>query len=413
MPTADAPAAALAAASSRVVGAPRSGRAWQVWGTTWRMLLASLLGAGAFAVMVVDPPRPTPAQIVIDVVLGLATIVLLPWRRRWPFPLALLAAVTAGFSSLGMAAAGIMAISHATHRRWKQIAVVAAVWTASGLVYDRVSVTLEPMHWSLVVGGDLLAYGFCVATGAYIGGRRDLLASLRAQVEAANRERLGLEDRARLTERSRIAREMHDVLAHRISLVAMHAGALAYRTDLTREETAEAATVVRDNAHRALTELRQVLGVLRDPDSGTEPDRPQPTLADLPELLAEFAATGTTLDLDDALGEAVSDLPGPVGRNAYRIVQEALTNARKHAPGRPVRVHLSGSAGDRVHIAVTNPLPDHDPEVEAGGAPTRPPGAGMGLTGLVERARLAGGELTYGHRSGYLFTVRAWLPWPS
>ena len=384
-----------------------------MWGTTWRLLLACLLGAGAFAIMVVDPPRPTPGQIVVDVVLGLATIVLLPWRRRWPFPLALLAAVTAGFSSLGLAAAGIMVISHATHRRWKQIAVVGAVWTASGLVYDRISVTLEPMHWSLVVGGDLLAYAFCVATGAYIGGRRDLLASLRAQVEAANRERLGLEDRARLTERSRIAREMHDVLAHRISLVAMHAGALAYRTDLTREETAEAATVVRDNAHRALTELRQVLGVLRDPVGGLEPDRPQPTLCDLLELLAEFRATGTRLDVEDTVGDAAADLPGPVGRNAYRIVQEALTNVRKHAPGRPARLRLSGTPGDRLVIEVSNPLPVTDPGDGLPEAAPAVPGAGMGLTGLVERARLAGGELTYGHRPGHVFVVRAWLPWQS
>ncbi|WP_449386136.1 sensor histidine kinase [Cellulomonas soli] len=259
--------------------------------------------------------------------------------------------------------------------------------------------------------GDLLIYALCVAVGAYIGGRRELVASLRAQVEAANRERLGLEDRARLTERSRIAREMHDVLAHRISLVAMHAGALAYRTDLTREETAEAATVVRDNAHRALTELRQVLGVLRDPEAGHEPDRPQPTLCDLLELLAEFRATGARLQVEDGVGARAAQLPAPVGRNAYRIVQEALTNVRKHAPGRPAVLRLTGAPGDRLVIEVSNPLPVTD--LADAGADRAPavPGAGMGLTGLVERARLAGGELTYGHRPGHLFVVRAWLPW--
>ncbi|WP_448630899.1 sensor histidine kinase [Cellulomonas soli] len=213
---------------------------------------------------------------------------------------------------------------------------------------------------------------------------------MRAQVEAANRERLGLEDRARLTERSRIAREMHDVLAHRISLVAMHAGALAYRTDLTREETAEAATVVRDNAHRALTELRQVLGVLRDPEAGHEPDRPQPTLCDLLELLAEFRATGARLQVEDGVGARAAQLPAPVGRNAYRIVQEALTNVRKHAPGRPAVLRLTGAPGDRLVIEVSNPLPVTD--LADAGADRAPavPGAGMGLTGLVERARLAG-----------------------
>jgi signal transduction histidine kinase len=136
--------------------------------------------------------------------------------------------------------------------------------------------------------------------------------------------------RARQVERARIAREMHDVLAHRLSLVSMHAGALEYRPDASPHELAQAAGTVRRNAHQALQDLREVLGVLRAADGDSM--RPQPTLADVPALVAESRDAGLRIS-EDYDGVELGTVPSAVGRTAYRIVQEALTNIRKHADG--------------------------------------------------------------------------------
>jgi signal transduction histidine kinase len=250
-----------------------------------------------------------------------------------------------------------------------------------------------------------------VATGFYIGARRELIANLHERAETAEREQALKAETAREAERTRIAREMHDVLAHRISLVAMHAGALAYRTDLGREETAEAAGVIRDNAHLALTELRQVLGVLRPEAAGADgghAEPPQPTLAQLGALAAESADAGNAVRVDTTGlpggdGSALADLPVTSSRTAYRIVQESLTNARKHAAGAAVDVRLAGGPGGLLTLEVHNSRP-----VRAG---TTVPGAGMGLTGLTERAELVGGVLEHGFEKDGSFAVRAWLPW--
>ncbi|WP_449386135.1 hypothetical protein [Cellulomonas soli] len=124
MPTVTASLAALASAAPVVPGArgARTGRRREVWGTTWRLLVSVLLGGGLFVAMAVVPPRPAGWSVAVDVVLGVAVIGLLPWRRRWPFALAILAAVASGFSVLGVGAAGIIVISHATRRRWRRAA---------------------------------------------------------------------------------------------------------------------------------------------------------------------------------------------------------------------------------------------------------------------------------------------------
>ena len=193
----------------------------------------------------------------------------------------------------------------------------------------------------------MLLYGLAIITGFYVRARRELVASLHERVLTAEREQALTTEAARDAERTRIAREMHDVLAHRISLVAMHAGALAYREDLTREQTAETAATIQANAQLALAELRQVLGVLR---AGRVPDgveAPQPTLAELAALLADVREAGSQVQLD-VLGLRECDLakiPATLSRTWFRIVQEALTNARKHAPGEPVSVRLTGEPG--------------------------------------------------------------------
>ena len=150
---------------------------------------------------------------------------------------------------------------------------------------------------------------------------------------------------ARRAERTKIAREMHDVLAHRLSLLAAYAGALEFRPDAPPEELARAAGVIRDGAHQALEELREVIGVLRDDPAEKEPDRPQPTLSDLPRLLDEARAAGTAGHGWTTAWPTPATVPDVLGRTVYRVVQEALTNARKHAPGQEATVLLGGRRG--------------------------------------------------------------------
>lgn len=238
--------------------------------------------------------------------------------------------------------------------------------------------------------------------------RRALYASWRERAETAEREQASRVAEARTTERARIAREMHDVLAHRISLVAMHSGALAYRSDLSPQESAQAAAVIRDNAHLALTELRDVLGVLRLPEEpgGPEeggPDRPQPTLADVDELLDEARAAG--FGVDAAIdSDPDHKMPDTLSRNAFRIVQEIVTNARKHAPTVRLNLAVRSRLGDGITITARNGIP-------AVGAHNALPRSGMGLAGLTERAVLSGGTLSFGVDRRGEFVVSAQLPW--
>ena len=189
------------------------------------------------------------------------------------------------------------------------------------------------MSWYVNLLFCVLAAGVVVAIGMYLGARRDLIASLHDRAERAEREQALQVSTARAGERTRIAREMHDVLAHRMSLVAVHAGALAYRTDLSAAETRETAAIIQANSQRALADLREILGLLRDTERGIDVThhRPQPTLGDLDSLLDDERAAGAHVTLRSDL-EDLDALPESIGRSAFRIVQEGLTNARKHAP---------------------------------------------------------------------------------
>ena len=236
--------------------------------------------------------------------------------------------------------------------------------------------------------------------GLYIGSRRELIWTLEQRAERAEAEQELRVSQARGNERARIAREMHDVLAHRISQISLHAGALGFRSDLDADELRANATVIRDLANDALTDLRGVLGVLRDPETGELASAPQPTWADLPALVEQAREAGLHVEVSDRLpgGEPVPDV---VGRTLYRIVQEGITNAGKHAPGAVLRIEVSGSPVDGVDIVLRNPL---------GFGPSRTPGSGLGLIGLTERAELRGGRLD-ARRDGQQFVLRGWIPW--
>jgi signal transduction histidine kinase len=299
----------------------------------------------------------------------------------------------------------LAAVSLATRRRRAEIGASAAVSGRSGVISCSLNDGGSP--WWIAL---FLTFGFTAAQlgwGMYIGSRRELLWTLRQRAERAEAEQGLRVAQAQSTERERIAREMHDVLAHRISQVSMHAGALAYRQDLAADELRDGAADIQRQANEALTDLRGVLGVLRD-GSGDVLDRPQPTYADLPQLVAEARAGGLRVDYDDALSSA--EVPVGLGRTVYRIVQEGITNARKHAPGAVLSIAVSGGPDEGLRLLLRNPL-GFGPTDPRGRTPaTGNPGAGLGLIGLTERAEIRAGWLRHG-RDETSFTLEAWLPW--
>ncbi|MCS6589369.1 sensor histidine kinase [Curtobacterium flaccumfaciens] len=389
----------------------------RVWSQTWRVAVAAL--TGLLTAGLVWPSMDTRgwsdlhvgALLLGDVGAGLAALVLLPFRHRAPLLITVVIAALSSVSTLAVGAAAIATVSLATRRRAVELAVAGAVLLGATVLYD---VVLAPPAddmplWQILVAG-VVGIALLVVIGIAIGQRRALLLSLRERAALLERDQQLREDRAREQERAHIAREMHDVLGHRLSLVALHAGALEYRgPGLTPDETAAAAGVVRAEAHSALTDLRDVLGVLRDPAAnggdevtGTAP--PQPTLVDLPALLDQARAGGATVRARvDADGAAV---PTAVGRHAYRIVQESLTNARRHAPGQPVDVVVETVPGPGVRVVVSNTLTDGPAPADASGKT-----AGHGLRGLAERARLVGGSFRAGSDDGRVHVVEAVLPW--
>ncbi|MFG2514692.1 sensor histidine kinase [Streptomyces sp. NPDC048584] len=206
--------------------------------------------------------------------------------------------------------------------------------------------------------------------------------------------------RTALEERTTIARELHDVVAHHMSVVAIQAEAAPYRVENPPPELERAFVTIRENAVAALTELRRILGVVRAEDYEA-PDAPQPTLADLDALLVNVRDAG--LSVEKVTTGAVRELPQGVELSAYRIVQEALSNSLRHAPGASARVEIGyvlGGLGVRV---VNGPAP----------APNliKPsPGAGHGITGMRERVTMLGGEMTAGPADDGGYEVAVFLP---
>jgi len=338
--------------------------------------------------------------LVVDAIGGAGLCLALWWRRRWPLSLGLIALPVLAVSSSAGPAGVIILYTVAAYRRWQLAALVAAGQVALlpvGRILHPQGNSLAEYYLTSTLGTAVI-----VAWGMFRQGRR--LARWERARHSETEQQLRVEQ-IRYAERTRIAREMHDVLAHRISLLSLHAGALEFRPDAAPEEIARAAAVIRASAHQALEDLRAVIGVLRDGADGETPPPPQPTLAALPGLLDESRAAGMGLHADLRVADLAA-VPDPVGRHALRIVQEALTNARKHAASAPVDLRVEGAPGAGLTIEVRNPAP-----VLAAGGPGIP-GSGAGLVGLAERVTLAGGQLEHGLGEDGQFRLRAWLPWP-
>ncbi|MFI9052600.1 sensor histidine kinase [Streptomyces sp. NPDC053427] len=234
------------------------------------------------------------------------------------------------------------------------------------------------------------------AVRAWREERRQVVETQTATAEERSRRTL-------LEERATIARELHDVVAHHMSVIAIQAEAAPYRVENTPPELATSFATIRENAVAALTELRRILGVVRseDPDAFAEnaPEAPQPTLASLDSLLDSVRGAGLTVEA--VITGAPRPLPQGVELSAYRIVQEALSNALRHSPGADARVEISYVLGG-IGLRIVN------------GAPSRlakpSPGAGHGVLGMRERVQMLGGEMTADRTEDGGFEVAAFIP---
>ncbi len=378
------------------------------WGQTWRYLLViglSLLGWWNLASWQL---RNEPWWFALDLVIGLGCLVLVWFRRRWPLAVALSTAVLGGVSLTAGGPATLALVSLATRRRWREIVPVTALsllGVGTVLLLDPTSPNTRS-EFALQLGVVVPLVLATVGWGMYIGSRRELLASLRERARRAEDEQEARVAQARTAERTRIAREMHDVLAHRISLVSMHADAMVFREDLDADGLRRAATVIQESSHRALRELREVLGVLRDDPGDATPERPQPAAGDVEALVAEAVSGGMRVELDSSVD--LAEVPESVGRALYRIVQESLTNARKHAPGARVSLSLRGSPTEGLAFEARNPRGFETPRTTGRDAPS----SGLGLVGLAERASLSGGRMRHHRTAEDDFVLEVWLPWP-
>lgn len=356
-------------------------------------------------------------QYWLDAVADFGLVAALLVRRR--FPMTLLA-VTVGWvvasHLLQLWIPGVVLPDPSVRDPWLPLAAPVACYTAAAHVPQRA------LTWILVVGlsvlaarpwapvgnvvsGAVLMTDVAALIGLYFGVRRRLEHELRDRAERAEREQQMMADRARSEERARLAAEMHDVVTHRVSLMVLQAGALGVTAK--DEATKSAAEDLRAAGCQALDELRDLVGVLQGNPGDAEHDGPvgsggTVSSLDLAHLVDESDAAGASARLvEEGRQERMSPV---VARTAYRIVQEALTNVRKHAPGAETVVHVA-YGGDRVRLTVRNSRPTQvpDPGLVASGS-------GSGLAGLRQRVELVGGRFDAAQEGDGGFTVSAILP---
>ncbi|MDN5715738.1 MAG: sensor histidine kinase [Janibacter sp.] len=298
--------------------------------------------------------------------------------------------------------------AYSRHRRVRQVALVAATVAGPLAIIDWDGYEDTPL--TALVFSALMYSGLalvCWLWGDLTRKRRELVSRLQEQNDALRRDR---DQRARLAaqdERTRIAREMHDIVAHSLSVVVVQADGAAYTAnhsvDFDREHAHRALTTIGTTAREALAETRRLVGVLRTAeDEGGDPTdlvyTPTETLADLPDLVDRIAATGIDVTLDQRVDP--SAVPRETGLAAYRIVQESLTNVIKHAGPRP-RVRVLVEAGPQLRVEVRD---------DGRGAAADDDGNGHGIIGMRERAASVGGTMTAGPARGGGYVVAATLP---
>ena len=380
----------------------RSARDWAVDVA----MFAFALGFGVYVLVSTWDQHPSWAAT-LDVVLGTVACAALWVRRRRPVKVGLLVVAFSAVSGLANGAALPALFTAAIRAPFRWLALVIVLAVAETAVFP--ALYPDGPHgrgyaWQVTVGLGLTA--IAVGWGLFVRAQRELMWALRERAVRAEADQARRARETREAERRRIAGEMHDVLAHRLSLLSVHAGALERWRGQVPEPLVETAGVIRANARAALGELRDVIGVLRGPDVD-DVAPPQPTLASIPALVDDSRAAGLRIDSAIHVPEAAG-IPAAVGRTAYRAVQEGLTNARKHGGGGRVDVRVEATADDRmlvVELVSARPLRPAPVTEEAR------LGTGTGLLGLAERVELAGGRLVYGPDDDGNFVLRAALPW--
>jgi signal transduction histidine kinase len=272
---------------------------------------------------------------VLDVGLGVGACLALWARRAHPLGVALGVTVISAVSAAAGGAALVALFTVAVHRPPRTTIAIGALSVAMAAISAGLYARHGGYDWSGLAFG-LLFTVVALGWGLFVRARNLLVLSLHERSQRLESEQRLRVEQARQAERARIAREMHDVLAHRLSLLSVHAGALEFRPDASADEIARAAGVIRASAHGALQDLRQVIGLLRTPEEEDAPERPQPTLADVPALVAESRTSGMSVR-DRVEVENPGSIPAALGRTVYRIVggadQRTQTRAREFGRG--------------------------------------------------------------------------------
>ncbi|MFD6169542.1 sensor histidine kinase [Streptomyces coeruleorubidus] len=383
-----------------------------------------------------DAGIPVAAGVVFGVLAGSVLLV----RRRWPIAVVLVSiAITPAQMGFLMGVVGLYTLAACELPR-RIVGSLAGMSLVATLIVtfvktrqDMVRGDLDLGDWFVPFAAITMSLGFTappVLLGLYVGARRRLMESLRERADSLERELQLLAERAeeraewaRNEERTRIAREMHDVVAHRVSLMVVHAAALQAVARKDPEKAVRNAALVGDMGRQALTELREMLGVLRSGGgerreraasmplaavgvaaaaaASRAADDEGPCLAEIEDLVGQSAAAGMVVDLT-VEGDARSYAP-EVEQTAYRVVQEALTNVHKHAAGAKTYVRLAHRVSE-IAMQVENEPP------EAAASSARLPSGGNGLVGMKERVAALGGVFVSGPTDAGGFRVSAVIP---
>lgn len=401
---------------------PRS-RARRRWALTGSITLAVLCSLLAIAVAGNDGTAGTTFPPIVRALAAFGAFpmigvsVLLIWRHRMPVLVSVLStAVTLVVPTTPLPALIGLAALAAVRRGWLLSTMIAATYLATGVAFcwdigspassiagfvgspAAGSAARIDLFWSVPV----LA-AFAVAPFAAFGiARRMRLErdAARRGTAAATRNMAALHQEVSLErERQELARELHDTLASRLSAVSLQAGALELTVGQENAQAAEAARAVRQSAQTSLEDLRHVVRVLRNPAAASASST---GLNDLGQLIDASLREGTDLRAQVLLTDPASCDP-EVAHACYRLVQESISNVRRHAPGATLFVEVRGGPGAGLTIRATNWL--------IPGAPGASPSGGHGLTGMSERTALVGGTFQAGPTSEGSFGVVAWMPW--
>lgn len=357
--------------------------------------------AGLVALAVLDAVLSTRGAGGASLAISMLAAASLLVRRRWPclaFALTV-PALTAAYVLVAPLTALYAVAAKSTSRR--PVEVCAAVgflsyylpWPPTDFEPERVVGNVLGLIYASVFIGAPVALGLLTRT------RQDLDQRLAELTASSEREQQLVAETVRTQERTHLAREMHDVVSHKVSLIAVQAGAMERTT--VDDDARETARTIRELSAQTLNELRTHVGVLRGRGGRSSELVPQPRLADIPRLLADSGASATA----EFRGESERRWPDHVERAAYRTVQEALTNISKHAPGAQVVVRVLGDEAC-LRVVVRNGPPAFEQAANLSGG-------GHGLVGLRERAELLGGTLRAEPTLDHGFVVEAIFPHPS